>query len=279
MDAETAATKLSEDMNRITTWCCSNSLLVNPGKTKLLLMGTKQMLERLPENFHITVFDKEIRPVLNAEDLGMLLDSRLSYDEQITSVVSTCIAGLCQINRIKHILDKRTLTHIINALIFSRMYYCSSVWSNTAKKNITKLQGVQNFAARIVTGTRKYDHVTPVLQRLGWLPVQDMLNFRDAVMTFKCIKGLAPPYLSEKFELRSELHNVNTRYKNDLNIPLYTSASGQRTFYFRAVTLWNNLPNNIKDINVLGSFKSEYKRILLDQFLDTIFRQRNFFFN
>ena len=170
VDAETAATKLSEDMNRITTWCCSNNLLVNPGKTKLLLMGTKQMLERLLENFHITVFDKEIRPVLNAEDFGMLLDSRLSYDEQITSVVSTCIAGLCQINRVKHILDKRTLTHIINALIFSRMYYCSSVWSNTAKKNITKLQGVQNFAARIVTGTRKYDHVTPVLQCLGWLP-------------------------------------------------------------------------------------------------------------
>ena len=71
-------------------------------------------------------------------------------------------------------------------------------------------------------------------------------------MTFKCIKGLAPPYLSEKFELRSEIHNVNTRNKNDLNIPLYTSASGQRTFYFRAVTLWNNLPNNIKDINVLS---------------------------
>ena len=183
------------------------------------------MLERLPENFHITVFDKEIRPVLNAEDLGMLLDSRLSYDEQITSVVSTCIAGLCQINRVKHILDKRTLTHIINALIFSSMYYCSSVWSNTAKKNITKLQGVQNFAARIVTGTRKYDHVTPVLQRLGWLSVQDMFNFRDAVMTFECTKVLAPPYLSKKFELRSELHNVNTRYKNDLNIPLYIYVS------------------------------------------------------
>ena len=89
-------------------------------------------------------------------------------------------------------------------------------------------------------------------------------------MTFKCIKGLAPPYPSEIFELRSELHNVNTRCKNDLNIPLYnTSASCQRTFYFRAVTLWNNLPNNIKDINVLSSFKTEYKRILLDQFLDT----------
>ena len=227
------------------------------------------MLEQLPENFHITIFGKEIRPVLNAKDLGMLLDSRLSYDEQITSAVSTCIANLCQINRVKHILDEHTLIQIINALIFSRMYYCSSVWSNTAKKNINKLQSVQNFAARIVSGLRKYDHVTPVLRRLEWLPVQDMLNFRDAIMTFKCIKGLAPLYLSEKFELKSELHNVNTRHKNDLNIPLYTSTSGQRTFHFRAVTLWNNLPNNIKNINSLSSFKKEYKRILLDRFLDT----------
>ena len=114
-------------MNRISIWCCSNSLLVNPGKTKLLLKGMQQKLERLPENFHITVLDKEIRPVLDAKELGMLLDSRLSYNEQITSVASTCISELCEINRVKHTLDKRRLTYIINELIFSRMYYCSSV--------------------------------------------------------------------------------------------------------------------------------------------------------
>ena len=69
--------------------------------------------------------------------------------------------------------------------------------------------------------------------------------------------------------MRAELHDVNTRYKNDLNIPRYRSASGQRTFHFRAVTLWNNLPKNIKDIDALSRFKSEYKRILLTEFLDT----------
>ena len=52
------------------------------------------MLERLPENFHITVFDQEITPVSVARSLGMLLDSRLTYDEHITNVVSTCIANL-----------------------------------------------------------------------------------------------------------------------------------------------------------------------------------------
>ena len=47
----------------------------------------------------------------------------------------------------------------VNSFVFSKLYYCSSVWSNTSSSNIRKLQGVQNFAARIVSGTRKFDHV------------------------------------------------------------------------------------------------------------------------
>ena len=96
---------------------------------------------------------------------------------------------------------------IINALVFSKLYYCSSVWANTSKKNIAKLQTVQNFAARIVTGTRKYDHITPVLQQLKWLPVSYTLRYKDAVMAFKCLKGLAPPYLARRFTSRSQTHD------------------------------------------------------------------------
>ena len=66
-----------------------------------------------------------------ARDLGVILDTFLTYDEYITSVVSKCIASLYQINRVKHILDKQSLITVIIALVFSRLYYCSSVWSNT----------------------------------------------------------------------------------------------------------------------------------------------------
>ena len=58
------------------------------------------------------------------------------------------------------------LITIINSLVFSKLLYCSSVWTNTTKKNIELLQTVQNFAARIVSGTRKFDHVTPILKQL-----------------------------------------------------------------------------------------------------------------
>ena len=50
--------------------------------------------------------------------------------------VIQCIGSLCQINRVKHLFDARTLERVINALVFSKLYYCSPVWSNTSKKYI-----------------------------------------------------------------------------------------------------------------------------------------------
>ena len=55
------------------------------------------------------------------------------------------------------------------------------------------------FAARIVTGARNYDHSTPILKELHWLRVAKQLEVRDTLMAFKCIKGFAPPSLSNKF--------------------------------------------------------------------------------
>ena len=116
-----------------------NSLLANPEKTKLLLFGTPQMPNHV-QNFRVTFLDKELQPVSSARNLGVEFDGCLSYDEHTTQVVSKCTKSLCLINRDKHILDSRTLIVIINALVFSKLYYCSSVWANTSKKNIAKLE-------------------------------------------------------------------------------------------------------------------------------------------
>ena len=86
------------------------------------------MLKKVPDEFCVTLLEKELSPVLSAKDLGVQVDETLSYDEHITNTVSACIARLCQINRIKYIFDTQTLPNIINALVFSKLYYCSSVW-------------------------------------------------------------------------------------------------------------------------------------------------------
>ena len=174
---------------------------------------------------------------------------------------------LGQINRVKHAFDRKTLITIINTLVFSKMFYCSSVWSNTAEKNLKKLQTVQNFAARIVTGTRKYEHITPVLKDLKWLPVKLQLYYRDAILAYKCMNGHAPPYLSSQFIKRCDVSKRPTRSSQLLNIPLFKTASGQRSFYYRTVSLWNSLETSLKLSDSVHIFKKKMKTQLLNQFI------------
>jgi len=125
------------------------------------------------------------------------LFSPLSF---IDLILSNSQCNTC--NWIEHVLDRNQMVTVINALVFSKLLYCSTVWSNTSNKNIHRLQSVQNFAARIITGTRKFNDITPVLRDLCWLPVKQKLFFCDTVMAFKCKTGQAPHYLSDQFTTR-----------------------------------------------------------------------------
>ena len=116
------------------------------------------MVQRLPQDFHVTLLGKEVTPSNSARDLGIEMGATLRFDEHITNTVSSYFASLCQINRIKHLFDSKSLENVIHALVFSRLFYCSPVWSSTSKENVSRLQNVQNFAARVVTGLRKFEH-------------------------------------------------------------------------------------------------------------------------
>ena len=161
-----------------------------------------------------------------------------------------------------HLFDARTLEWVIHALVFGKLFYCSSVWSNTSKKNISRLQKVQDFACRIITGKRQFDHITPVLKELRWLPVTSFLKYTLKVLSFKCVKGLAPRYLCHRFKTRDCVHDRNTKYKNNLNISAYKAASGQRTFLYRAMSFWNSLPREIRECHNLLIFKRHLKECL-----------------
>ena len=202
-DISKAKLALEEDLNNVARWCCTNSLLLNPDKTKFILFGTPQLLGTLPEELTLNFLNKTLYPLFSVKDLGVTLDSHLKYDTHISELVSSCLSKLCQISRVRHLLDRETLSLIIHSLVLSKIFYCSVVWSNTAAKNVEKLQLVQNFAARIITGNSKFDHISPILQELGWMTVHKRLIYRDTLQIYKCLKDLSPQYLGKLFKLRA----------------------------------------------------------------------------
>ena len=143
-DSIVAISALNDDLRKICQWCCKNSPLINPSKTKVLIFGVPQLLRRLPL-FKLKLFNKQISTETVAKDLGVQLDANLIYNEHIIKSVSNCLFKLKQINRIKHLLDRKTLSLLMNAFVFNKLLYCSNVWSNTSNSNIDKLQKVQNL--------------------------------------------------------------------------------------------------------------------------------------
>ena len=148
---------------------------------------------------------------------------------------------------------------VILSLVFSKMFYCSTVWSSTSSTNINKLQLIQNFACRIITGSRKHEHVTPLLHQLNWLSVSQTLHLRDTIMAHKCANNLAPDYLGNKLQKRTTIHDRATRHSNKLQIPFYRSANSQRTFAYRAVSLLNSLSSDLVNLPSVKSLKHPMK--------------------
>ena len=181
--------------------------------------------------------------------------------------MSSCFSKLSQINRVRKSFDKETLQLLIESVAFSKMLYCSSVWSNTTAQNINNIQSIQNFACKIITNSKKSDHVTPLLRHLNWLAVREQLQYRDSILAFKCINGIAPQYLTSKFKKRSKIYTRNTRNANTIQMPLFRTAEGQRTFAYRGAKIWNNLNADVRENANLRSFKKTLKSQLLNSFL------------
>ena len=262
-EIETASRKIEKDLHKVATRCCQNNLLINPEKTKFLLVGTRQLMDKMPTFPSLSFLGKTLKPVDSAKDLGVIPDLHLTYTSHISNLFSTCISKLCQISRVKQSFDKDTPILMITSLVFNKLFYCSCAWSNTSAANIKKLQLVQNFASKIVTGTREFDHVTPLLRQLKWLRVEQILYPGGAVMAYKCINGLAPSYLLNKITRRTQIHNRHTRNRNSLQIPLFKTATGQRTFTYRMASIWNNLSENLKQSASLNIFKQRLTEHLL----------------
>ena len=111
-------------------------------------------------------------------------------------------------------------------------------------------------------GKRKWEPITPYLQRLHFLPVLYRIKFKIALLTFKCINNMAPKYLSSLVKLRS-VGRYSVRMDSDFylleNVYLNNIKRTEGAFSFQAPRIWNQLPYEVRSISELTMFKSKLK--------------------
>jgi len=141
-----------------------------------------------------TLLNARVQFTNNVNDLGVLLDSQLTMADHISAFSRSCFFQLRQLRSIKQSLTLEATKTLVHAFVSSRLDYCNSVLAGVSGQLLHRLQVIQNAAARLVTGVRKYERMTPVLRSLHWLPVRQCITFKTAVIVFKCLHGQAPLY-------------------------------------------------------------------------------------
>ena len=262
--------KLSNCVAELDHWMASNRLKLNCDKTEFIWIASRNKLETLHNSLPLVNIGSEvISPVTGARNLGVFFDSNLNFKRHITNVCRSSYYSLRQIRVIRRSLQRDVTKTLLHAFVSSRLDYCNSLFYGLPKCDIHRLQSVQNSAARIYGGLRKYDHITPVMRdQLHWLPINERIRYKIAVLTYMSIHQLAPDYLTAM--CRRTIDNIalsrNRSASNGDLIPtsFKTVTYGKRSFYFSAPVVWNQLPVSVRMLT-FDAFCKQLKTLLFKE--------------
>ncbi len=148
----------------------------------------------------------------------------------------------------------------------SRLNYCNALLGGCPASSINKIQIVQNASARVLTWSRKYDHITPILRSLHWLPTKFRISYKILLLAYKALNYLAPAYLTNLLSRYNPTRSLRSQNSGLLVVSrIAKSTKVDRTFSYLAPKLWNSLPGNIRGSDTLSPFKSRLKTHLFSQ--------------
>ena len=223
--------------------------------------------DSLSADLYMTVAGHQIQPSSCVRSLGVIFDCNLRMEQQIANIVKVCYYQIRNIGQIRPHLTNESCKILVHALVMSRLDYGNSLLYGLPNNTMQRRQKVQNCAARKITLTKKYDHITPVLQRLHWLPVNLRPAYKVLPFTYCALNGVAPDYLSELFSYR----HVNRTLRSASQPPLLsipasqTVNHGDHRFAVCWAVLWNNMPFLIRTTTTVKSFKTLLKTHLFRQ--------------
>jgi len=200
-------------------------------------------------------------PASVVRDLEIFIDSDVSVWTHLTRTVSTCFAVLHQLRSIHRSVARSPVAHVVTCFVSTGLRQLDPV--GIPAHLLQQLQSVMNAAARLISPSSKFDYVTPVLRQLHWLKVGEQIDFELAVLVYKCLHGLAPPYLIHELcrpadlEARQRLRSASSSSLIVRRTRL--STVGDRAFPVAAARVWNNLPQHITAAPSLHVFASRLK--------------------
>ena len=243
------ATDTLARMNNCTTavsnWFMLNDMLLNPSKSEVLRVGTITQLKKW-DGQGVIVAGESMTICDSVKVLGVTIDCKLSFDKHIGNICSATYFHLQGLKHIRKNLDKFTANSVACSIIGSRLDYCNAILAGVSEHSISRLQRVQNSAARVVLNVGRRSSATSSLRELHWLPVSHRIDFKVSLLTFKALRSNEPSYLRSMLVTHVPLTSTRSSTVHSLVQPFCDTAFASRAFNVFAPRLWNKLPSALR---------------------------------
>jgi hypothetical protein len=261
-DAACCLFKLSKCIINLQSWMTTNKLMLNQSKTEFFIASSPHQYNHL-QNLTLYVDNLEINPSPSIKNLGVIFDHNMKMTDHITQISRSLNWQIANLNRVRRFLDFNSCSNAARSLILSRLDYCSSLFNNITKKDLLRLQKLQNRCARLIYMQPKRTHTSPLLHSLHWLPMAERIQFRTMVQTYKLLQSSSPEYLSSLLEVHRTSYSLRSTAAGDsLTVHRSYKQVGDRAYSIIAPRLWNSLPSSIRQAVSVASFKKLLKHHL-----------------
>ena len=191
-ETSSAMSSLEECIEDVRAWMAHNFLKLNDDKSEFLVVSSRFDRTPVVSQLSVKIGEHTIKAATLVRNIGAFFDEHLSMTRHVNIMCKNAFFHLHQIGLVRKFLTFKAAERVIHSLVTSRLDYLNALLVGLPSQDIAKLQRVQNCAARLLSGQKRAEHITPVLNELHWLRVKDRIEFKILLLCFKCLNGFGP---------------------------------------------------------------------------------------
>jgi hypothetical protein len=257
--------EVNSEMDKVSDWLKINKLSLNIKKTNFILFHNRQ--KRITSEVKVLINGNIIERVVFTKFLGVLLNENLTWSHHISLVLNKVSKNIGVIRRVSKLLPRDIMLTLYTSLIMPYLEYCNIAWATNTTMLLEKLYILQKKIIRIITSSKWNTHSDPLFKEARSLKLHDINILQVAIFMFKAMNNILPSSFANYFLLVKDIHNHETRHKNDIHqIQFRTNLRGS-SIRIRGPKIWNAIPVFVKNVNCIFAFKKQLKNIIMQAYL------------
>ena len=242
-------TELNLELIRLSEWCRSNKLTINPSKSQLLVISPR--MNELETDFDVLLNGITVPLSNSVKYLGVTLDSKLTFESHIKILETNLSKAVGIICKLKFVLRKDAIIKLYYALLYPHLLYGLVIWGSTYPSYLMRISSLQNKVVKLVGGGAFLDRATPFYYKLNIPKFTDLYKIEISKLMYNIVHRprCLPNNFSKYFEKACKISLRSTRSTTPENdfvyIPRFRSNGLQNSIGYQGVKIWNFIPHSI----------------------------------